>query len=287
MISHRSVSGGRAQANAPTGGGMPRYATDLVEELVATVRRGSRWRDALHAAMSRAGGPGDNGTDESCANWIWLAELAGREMAVVLNGGLGYLAAGLAPHFARVCYQDPRDPLAKFARLRFAQDGLRNISATRARVDELPYRATSVDCIALQDLPAEYSLRDLAGLACHCFRILRSGGCLYLGWHNPHYYRRLLGVGRSRTDHDVASRVGSARRVTRMLSEIGFRAVARYYASPSHRRLQNIVPAARHAVVAYENWERMGAPSSRLRALATRLGLWPCLYSSQLVLAYR
>src|SRR5256712_13870747 len=85
MMSHRSVPAGRAQANAATGGAMPRYATDLLEELVATVRRGSPWRDALHAATSRAGGPGDNGTDESCANWIWLAELAGREMAVVLN----------------------------------------------------------------------------------------------------------------------------------------------------------------------------------------------------------
>src|SRR3989442_6877008 len=114
MMSHRSVPAGRAQANAATGGAMPRYATDLLEELVATVRRGSPWRDALHAATSRAGGPGDNGTDESCANWIWLAELAGREMAVVLNGGLGYLAPRPAPHLAPVWHHDPSRRVREF-----------------------------------------------------------------------------------------------------------------------------------------------------------------------------
>ena len=266
---------------------MPRYATDLLEELVATVRRGSPWRDALHAATSRAGGPGDNGTDESCANWIWLAEPAGREMAVVLNGGLGYLAAGLAPHFARVCYQDRSDRVAEFARLRFAQDGLRNISATRASVDELPYRATSADCIALQDVPPEFFLTDLARLAGHCFHILRSGGCLWFRWDNPHYYRRLFRADHRHGDHAPAARVASARRVTQMLLGIGYRAVRLYYASLSFGGSQNMVPAAQHAVVAFEDWEAMGAPSRRLRAFAARLGLWPYLYNSQFVLAYK
>jgi SAM-dependent methyltransferase len=265
---------------------MTHPAARPVDELVAAVRRGTPWREVLDAAATQSGALADPAADECAATWIWLAELPGSETAVVLNGGLGHLAAGLAPHFASVCYQDASDALVEFARVRFAQDELRNITATRADVHELPYRDASADCVAVQDVPPEFSLVDLARLASRCRRILRSRGCLCIGWDNRQHYRRLLRAGPTRLNRGLATRLGSARRVKRLLTEIGFRAVRLYYASPSHRQPENIVPATRPAVVRYEEWESMRIHSNRWRTLAARLGFWPYLYSSHLALAY-
>jgi SAM-dependent methyltransferase len=197
------------------------------------------------------------------SNWLWLADIPQWDRALDVRSDVGPQTAGLAEHFRSVhCVRLER------ARLwREWQDliagGYANIAAACATPLHMPYRDRAFDCVALNDVSAQASRQDR--ILRECYRILRKGGCLFMG-----------APGRS------------VRRLTHDLTRTGFSAVHVFGAEPSWDEPRCIIPLNRAAILAYERWVRRSSPlRDFVRCLLARLGCRPILYRSVIVLAYR
>ena len=263
--------------------------TSILAELNHSVLTGVPWRAAL-AEIARGTELEDVAEqigEGSLANWVWLADLGRRKRALDLCGGPGAMTAGLARHFAVVYYLESDQPLLSFSHTRFVQDGIDNAVTVRAGRWGPPFRDASFDCVALHGLSDRDTLElhgarskpDYRTLLLTCHRLLRPGGCLYIGLSNLHWRGKLREITRGR----IAPRP----LLDRLLRQTGFRNVRRYYVAPSIHQPRTILPATRRAVGAYEKWSAVGGAKGVSRRLIAWSGLHFLLFPSQLILAGR
>ena len=273
-------------------------------QLAATLRRGMPWRQALSAVAepSAADQRSEHRPDDACGNWLWLVDLARWERALDVQGGIGTMTAALARHFTSVHYVDASRPPLQFARARFSEDRSANVACAQAGAGALPYRNATFDCVvwnvalgrgvpgvALVDSPAV-----LAAVLTECRRVLRPGGCLYLGIATGPVPGSVLPAGRIlsalvrmvvRATMQVRriERLAVARAIPRQLHAAGFARVQGFYIDPSFQQPWSIIPARRRAVLAYE---RLQMTSARRRRWLAWLSLHPVLFECHMFLAY-
>lgn len=210
--------------------------------------------------------PGSHSTlslDDGRSNWLWLADISRWDRALEVRSDLGPQTAGLAEHFRYVhCLRLDRSQLRREWQDLIA-NGYVNIAAACATPVHLPYRDGAFDCVALDDVSAQASGQDQ--VLRECWRILREGGCLFMG--AP---RRNL------------------RRLARDLTGAGFSVVRVFAAEPSWHEPRCIIPLNRSAVLGYERWVRQSSPlRDGVRRLLARLGCRRLLYRSVILMAYR
>src|SRR5438309_489902 len=167
------------------------WSDQELAQLAATVGRGLPWRQALRevAQPSASDERSEHRSDDACGNWLWLVDLARWERALDVQGGIGTMTAALARHFTSVHYVDAARPPLEFARARFREDRSANVACAQAGAGALPYPNATFDCVvwdgalgrgvsgvAMVDPPAV-----LAAVLTECRRVLRPGGCLYVG----------------------------------------------------------------------------------------------------------
>ena len=293
------------------------WSDQALAELAASVRRGTPWRQALReeAQPSAAGEWTEHRAEDARGNWLWLADVPRWECALDVQGGIGTTTAALSRHFASVRYLDGAQSLVEFARARFREDRCTNVACARAGASALPYRNGTFDCVvwdgALGRRVAGLATADpravLAAVLAECRRVLRPGGCLYLGiGTGPTPGRvlpagpvlatlvrlavRLIGMGafgasRGRATRQVrgVERLALARVVPRQLRAAGFARVQAYYIDPSLQQPSSIIPARRRAVLAYEHLQMTRAGPRRWLAW---LSLHPVLFDGHVFLAY-
>ena len=245
------------------------------------------------------------------SNWLWLADLPGRERALAIQGGVGTLMAPWARHFGFVHHlASPRS-----LQVQSADPDTANIATAGASPCALPYRDAAFDCViwegvlergvtAARGADASAVLAQVFG---ECRRVLRPGGCLYLGVAVAAWPGRPVGAARILSAlarivlrcAAVIPHVVWQRRVSawvphtdrlslppamgRLLKEAGFSSVQAFYIDPSFHQPWSITPARRRAVLAYESRQ---AASAGLRWWIAWLGLHPLLYESHMFLAY-
>jgi SAM-dependent methyltransferase len=202
-------------------------------------------------------------SDNGRSNWLWLADIPQWDRALEVRSDIGPQTTGLADHFRSVhCLRLERSQLWREWQDLIA-GGYTNIAAACATPIHLPYRDAAFDCVALDDVRTQASRQDQ--VLRECRRILRTGGCLFMGAPGP-----------------------SVRRLTRELTRAGFSVVHVFGAEPSWDAPRCIVPLNRAAVLGYERWVRRTSPLRDLvrRALAM-LGWYTILYRFVILLAYR
>jgi len=262
------------------------------------------WRQALSAVAqpSASDQPSEHRPDDACGNWLWLVDLARWERALDVQGGIGTMTAALARHFSSVHYVDASRPPLQFARARFSEDRSANVACAQAGAGALPYRNATFDCVvwnvaigrgvsgvALVDSPVV-----LAAVLTECRRVLRPGGCLYLGIATGPVPGSVLPAGRIlsalvrmvvRATMQVrrVERLAVARAIPRQLRAAGFARVQAFYIDPSFQQPWSIIPARRRAVLAYE---RLQMTSARRRRWLAWLSLHPVLFECHMFLAY-
>lgn len=293
------------------------WSDQALAQLAATVRRGTPWRQALLevAEPSASGEWTEHRTDDARGNWLWLVDLARWERALDVQGGIGTTTAALARHFASVHYLDGASSLVEFARARFSEDRSANVACAQAGAGALPYRNATFDCVvwdgalgrgvsgvATADPPAV-----LAAVLAECRRVLRPGGCLYVGIAAGPPWGRVLRAGRilstlvqmvvgvirvvpwwawqRRATRRVRrfERLALARAIPRQLRAAGFMRVEAYYVDPSFQQPWNIIPARRRAVLEYE---RLHMTTVGPRRWLAWLSLHPVLFDCFVFLAY-
>jgi len=212
------------------------------------------------------------GNDGARTNWLWLAEISRWERALDLGRDGAPQMAGLAEHFRSVHYLGfDRSTLGR-AWTRLTAQGYANVAPACATPLTLPYRDGTFDCVTLDEEYAGATLLE------ECRRILRPGGCLYVGLANPRWWGRAANGG------------GGAQRVPglkRQLARAGFSLVRVYCAEPSYEQPRCVIPLDRRAVLAYERLARGPSLHGRLRRALAWLGLGAVLYRSLIYLAYR
>jgi SAM-dependent methyltransferase len=245
------------------------------------------------------------------SNWLWLAELSRWERALDLGSGAVPQASGLAEHFATVhCLRLDR-PLLGRMWSEFTAEGGANIAPACATPLALPYRDDAFDCVALDDGCAHALVIARGGtshgiqhrLLQECRRVLRRGGCLYLGTSNAYWWGQATDR-RGRSDaveplsRSLSATVGHAGRwpprtsvpsvigLKHRLARAGFSLVRVYGAEPSYDEPRCIIPLDRRTVLAYELLGRDVSPRGRLRRFLAWLGLHGVLYPSRIYLAY-
>ena len=293
------------------------WSDQALAELASSVRRGTPWRQALRevAHPSTAGEWTEYRPEDARGNWLWLADVPRWECALDVQGGIGTTTAALSRHFASVRYLDGAQSLVEFARARFREDRCTNVACGRAGASALPYRNGTFDCVAwdgaLGRRVAGLGTADpgavLAAVLPECRRVLRPGGCLYLGIGTGPTPGRVLpagpvlntlvrlavrlirmeafGASRGRATRRVrgVERLALARVVPRQLRVAGFTRVQAYYIDPSFQQPSSIIPARRRAVLAYERLQMTRAGPRRWLAW---LSLHPVLFDGHVFLAY-
>jgi len=245
------------------------------------------------------------------SNWLWLAEISRWERALDLGSSAVPQTAGLAEHFTNVhCLRRDRWLLGG-SWTELTAEGYANVAPVCAAPVELPYRDAAFDCVAVDDVCAG-ALARAAGVAFpaiqnplleECRRILRPGGCLYVGIASGRWWGHVadpadrLGTvastspaaraTRRRGSHGSAGKnIKSFRGLARHLRRAGFSRVRAYCVEPSYEQPLCIIPLDRRAILAYENWGRDASSHGRLRRSLAWLGLGGVLYPSLIYLAY-
>jgi SAM-dependent methyltransferase len=132
------------------------------------------------------------------ANWHWLSRMPAESTVLDLGAGMGTNSHALAQRYHKVIAVEPVLERVQFMRQRFAQEGLSNVQVVRSSVWSLPFAAQSVDLLAMngilewvaEGVPGDPADIQKAALE-NAFRLLRPGGCLYLGIENryvPGYF---------------------------------------------------------------------------------------------------
>ena len=187
------------------------------------------------------------------SNWIWLAGLSARKHVLEIKGGTTTLTDALTTHFSEVATICPP------ASALHAHDATFDCVTLHGVLDSLA-----------AELPSPQRERQYFRLFQQTRRVLRPGGCLYIGMANPNWHNR----------------VRAWPSVERLLRKAGFVMVHAYYAEPSYDHPSVIIPARRAAVVAYETTVAPKSPRAALRLLFGRIALHRFLYRGRIYLAY-
>ncbi len=196
------------------------------------------------------------------SNWLWLAEIARWNATLELDLDGSRLGPDLIRHFSDVEFHA------------IGQDAA------------LPFRRRTFDCVTLNGVIERLvSSRGLSvsavlpPLFAECRRVLRAGGCLYVGTGavqpqaTPSRWQLLTGAGRPLA-------------VDRWLVDAGFRSVQSYWVDPCLDRPYVMVPATRRALLARERALANCVGADFRRVMAVRLGLSGALYPARISLGY-
>jgi len=281
------------------------------------VRAAPTWREVAGEA-ARPAEPEEGAawtTDHTRSNWLWVADLTRWERALDIQGGGGAPATAWGRHFEFVHHLDPAGAGGAGGRASRGESGTAHIATARASPCALPYRNEAFDCViwegALKQWGTTPRRTDLTAILGQvfgeCRRVLRPGGCLYLGIAVAAWPGRPVGAGRlvagltrilgrhvgtmlrSELPQPVSDgvrrldRLSLVRTMRRLLRQAGFSSVQVFYIDPSYHQPWGIIPARRGAVLVYE--KRQSARVGLRRWLAW-LGLHPLLYGSHMFLAY-
>ncbi len=209
-------------------------------------------------------------TDESRGHFHFLFDLSPDSLILDLGTGYGAIAASLSRR-CRVVALDNTFLRLAFLRERCRQDSLRNIAIVYGDALELPFEARQFDLVTMVDLPEwaatmrkEPSLEELQmELLREAYRILRPGGCVYLGIESRYGFKYVLGeadddAGISditylpREDTNVKAwalggvpyrvREHSKNDYEALLRRAGFQRIQFYAPYPDHRLWSALVP---------------------------------------------
>jgi len=200
--------------------------------------------------------------DDGRSNWLWLAELSRWERALEVCSDTSPQTAGLAEHFRFVHCVRVDDGRLRREWQDLVASGYANVLPACAAATRLPYRDGVFDCVALDDVGTQAASRYR--VLPECRRILRPGGCLFMG-----------------------TRSRGLRRLTRALTRAGFPVVRAFGAEPSWDAPRCMIPLKRAAILGYERWVRRSSPMRDvIRLMLARLGARRLLYRSVILLAY-
>jgi SAM-dependent methyltransferase len=205
------------------------------------------------------------------ANWHWLANVPRDSRVLDLGAGTGTNAHALGLQYREVVAVEPVLERIQFMRERFAQEGLRNVKPVRSSLWTLPFAKESFDLVAMNGVlewvavgqpgdPAELQKKAAANV----YRLLRPGGCFYLGienrlaygsffgWPDPHCGLPLVTILPRPLAHWYARRRGhsdgyrnylySGGGYRRLLESVGFKRIEIYVALPSYNHPRFLIP---------------------------------------------
>jgi SAM-dependent methyltransferase len=257
--------------------------TDLREPRT-DIQRGRSAAETDRGDQTASAGP------ESAANWLWVAPDVGRALALVVGEISPVYRRGLATRFARV----EQIPVAALHTAASPEHDGR-------RAALLPYDDSSVDCVISTDLvnrwfdspqPPYRDPRFVAALA-ELRRVLRSNGVLFLGGRNAQWYRAWLPLGgEDGPALRYAPRVPFVRPFLQVesargaMAGAGFSDTRAYFVEPSIADPLTVVPASRHAAMAYER-SRWPRGNMLLRSLSAAGGMYRLLYPDAFVLGIK
>ncbi len=140
--------------------------------------------------------------DTHRADFCDLLNLPEDSTVLDLGAGMGAISQALSTRYKRVYSVEPVEARLEFLRVRFEQEGCKNVSTVRARIDALPFHENMFDLIVLcgvlewlpfarkQDNPREAQLHYLGLLK----KLLKPGGVIYVGIENRFTYDLMIGA---------------------------------------------------------------------------------------------
>jgi SAM-dependent methyltransferase len=250
------------------------------------------------------------------ANWHLLVNLPSESCVLDIGAGCGTISHSLALHFSRVVATEPVLERVQFMKRRFAQNGITNVEVIRTSLWMLPFAPSSFDLIVLNGVlewvaegkdgdPAQIQKDALKIL----LRLLRPGGCLYvgienrfspgyfIGYRDPHCGIPFVTVLPRKLAHRYARKKGargysnylySARGYRRLLKQAGFSEILLYNSLPSYNSPRYLVPLDRSIFKYFEKnfMSPMTHPIKRLlHGFLSAVGLTRYLQYSFTILA--
>lgn len=198
---------------APTGRGFPDFVgePDLdwgeldsrqMEEVVAEARR-SAW----YAPLLRIGEADPFLAyyilDRSRAGWVWhCLRPANNDVCIDLGSGWGNIAFTLADWYDRVWSVETVRTRVEFQAIRRQQEGKNNLHVVRSGLLSLPFPSDHADLVVCNGVLEWIGLTDLnqpvgalqSRFLLEAFRIVKPGGCLYVGIENRYSAFSFLGA---------------------------------------------------------------------------------------------
>jgi SAM-dependent methyltransferase/glycosyltransferase involved in cell wall biosynthesis len=261
--------------------------------------------------------------DESRGFFHFLVDLTADSVVLDLGAGYGTITAPISRRCHVVALDNTLLRLA-FLRERCRQDRLRNVTIVYGDALELPFEPEQFDLVTMIGLlewagaaTPELILEKLQErFLCEAYRVLKPGGCLYIGIENRYGFKYLLGEPDdhtgisdityiSREDADIKARAtkGSAYRVRThskseyedLLRAAGFQQIEFYAPYPDYRMCSAWVPLDPPMIVQFylDYLQEDFLPSSKaqqiqsLERVASRLGNLECYVNSYAILAWR
>jgi SAM-dependent methyltransferase len=204
-------------------------------------------------------------SDLSRADWHKMLALGDKSIALDFGAGLGTISQAISRSCGHVFAVEQVEERVQFMRLRFRQEGCKNITVLRANADTLPFAAGTFDLIVLNGvlewLPLSRKDLDPRDGQLHYLRtfqkLLKPGGILYVGIENRTDYSLLLGapdphiairyvailprwiadlVCKARIRDRYRPYLYSHAGYRKLLSEAGYRSVEIFTAFPSYNK---------------------------------------------------
>ncbi len=198
----------------PVDRGIPSYdsaqyygevSQETMLDLIALAEKG-HWRSAARTMFEDSNPELYNYVaDLNRASWIPILPIGPHSTVLDVNSGLGAVTHALALNYHHVVSVEPVAEMARFAKVRLDQEGLKNVELVHTTLDVLPFSKSTFDLIVLNGVlewvrqwrssrtSREAQIEALKDLR----RLLKPHGVLVIGSENRIGYTRFL----HRTDH--------------------------------------------------------------------------------------
>jgi len=179
---------------------------DQMKRIVVLAKE-SGWKAAIRSELTRDPGFYRSCYDQLRPDWIYLLPITGDSKILDIGAGLGILSVLLAERCQQITALDLHDPHIEFLNCLKQEERISNLTIIKADAAHLPFRDASFDIAILNGVlgwvatlssedahPLEIQKRVLKNTC----RVLKNGGCLYIGIENRFSYQYFKG----HTSHD-------------------------------------------------------------------------------------